>query len=443
MKTVIEYIIIYKNLLCFDDGKIYLRGDFMHYALQLNFLKQVLQKMHLHSSEYKKNEVPDYNIDFGLRHFLDIDQNYDDFFLKNFKKMNSNTIYKLTDLLGCSYIMFLLPQEDEETIFVIGPFSRNVLTHEFVLEIAERVSVPPSKINEFESSFSYIPFIGDSDKIPLFTMVNVLGEIIWGGETSFEIVDSNEEIIQLSATASLQENAQKQQDILLEMQNMESRYAFENDLIESVAKGQSNRASLMLESISNHSFALRTTDTLRNAKNYCVICNTLLRKAAEKGGVHPIYLNKSSSILAEKIELLTDVDEAKAIMREMIQTYCRLVRKHSFNHYSPPIQKTLAYIDADLTNDLSLRALSSLQKISSSYLSALFKKETGQTITDYVNNKRVQRAIHLLSTTKLQIQTISQYCGISDVNYFSKIFKKYTNQTPKEFRKNPQIQIRH
>lgn len=413
----------------------------MHYDLQLDFLKKILQKMHLRSSEYAKHEVPGYSIDFGLRHFLNFDKNYDDFFFQNFKKMKSSTIYKLTDMLGCSFVMFLLPRESDESIFVVGPFSRKKLSHEYILEIAEKFSVSPHKISEFENRFSNIPFVDDAVKVPLFTMINVFGEVLWNGESSFEIVDINEEIIQSSSAFPLQENTQKQQDVLVEMQNMEARYAFENELIESVAKGQSNRASLMIESISNHSFAQRTTDTLRNAKNYCVICNTLLRKAAEKGGVHPIYLDKTSSVLAKKIELITDVDECKAIMSEMIHSYCRLVRKHSSKHYSPPIQKTLAYIDADLTGDLSLRALSSLQKISSSYLSALFKKETGQTITDYVNQKRVQRAVHLLSTTKLQIQTISQYCGISDVNYFSKIFKKYTNQTPKEFRKNSQHQM--
>ena len=413
-----------------------MRGEFMYYTLQLDFLKKVLQKMHLCSSEYSRYEIPSFSIDFGLRHFLNLDKNYDDFFFQNFEKMKSRTIYKLTDMLGCSFIMFLLPKEYDDSVFVIGPFFRNKLSHEDILEIAEKYTVPPPKIIEFENYFSNIPFINDTDKVPFFTMVNVFGEILWGGESSFEIVDINNEITQTSPAFPIQENAQKQQDVLLEMQNMETRYAFENQLIECVAKGQSNRASLMIESISNHSFALRTEDTLRNAKNYCIICNTLLRKAAEKGGVHPIYLDKTSSILAKKIEFISDADESKAIMSEMIHSYCRLVRKHSSKHSSPPIQKTLAYIDADLTGDLSLHALSAMLKISSSYLSALFKKETGQTITDYVNQRRVQRAAHLLSTTKLQIQTISQYCGISDVNYFSKIFKKYTNQTPKEFRKD-------
>ena len=69
-----------------------------------------------------------------------------------------------------------------------------------------------------------------------------------------------------------------------------------------------------------------------------------------------------------------------------------------------------------------------------SYFSSLFKKETGQTLTDYVNHRRIDYACHLLTTTRLQIQTVAQHCGIVDVQYFSKIFKRLTGKTPKAYR---------
>ena len=72
--------------------------------------------------------------------------------------------------------------------------------------------------------------------------------------------------------------------------------------------------------------------------------------------------------------------------------------------------------------------------VSEEYLSAQFKKETGSTLTEYVNGKRIKHAVSLLNTTSLQIQAIAQYCGIPDVNYFTKTFKKYIGTTPKEYR---------
>ncbi len=111
-----------------------------------------------------------------------------------------------------------------------------------------------------------------------------------------------------------------------------------------------------------------------------------------------------------------------------------LVKKHSSNNYSLPVQRVITYIDTDLTADLSLKALSDSLNINPSYLSTLFKKEMGMTLTNYVNKKRIEHAVYLLSSTDMQIQNIAQYCGIPDVNYFTKIFKKVMNKTPSEFK---------
>lgn len=92
------------------------------------------------------------------------------------------------------------------------------------------------------------------------------------------------------------------------------------------------------------------------------------------------------------------------------------------------------YIDANLSEDLRLHTLAQKVNVRARYLSSLFKKETGSTLTDYVNQKRVDHAAYLLTDTRLQIQTVAQYCGIMDVQYFSKIFKRITGVTPKEYR---------
>ena len=83
-----------------------------------------------------------------------------------------------------------------------------------------------------------------------------------------------------------------------------------------------------------------------------------------------------------------------------------------------------------------MSTLAESQNVSSGYLSTVFKKETGKTVTGYIRDKRIKHAMHLLSTTHLQIQTIALHCGIMDVQYFSKLFKKQTGKTPKEYRES-------
>ena len=164
--------------------------------------------------------------------------------------------------------------------------------------------------------------------------------------------------------------------------------------------------------------------------------NTLLRKAAERGGVHPIYLDETSNNFASRIEQSPSIKVLQELMSTMVRSYCRLVNRHATRHYSPLVQRTITYIDTDLSGDLSLNTLAAMQSINPSYLSALFRRETGQTLTEHVNEKRIRLARQLLRTTRLQVQTVAQHCGIPDVNYFSKLFKKHTGKTPREYRQS-------
>ena len=73
--------------------------------------------------------------------------------------------------------------------------------------------------------------------------------------------------------------------------------------------------------------------------------------------------------------------------------------------------------------------------ISPSYLSSLFKQDTGTTLTDFINTQRIQRAANLLSTTEQNISVVAEQVGILDVNYFTKMFKKSMGSTPTQYRR--------
>ncbi len=218
------------------------------------------------------------------------------------------------------------------------------------------------------------------------------------------------------------------------MKDLEERYAQENNLILAVSQGQTHLAKMYISSVLKQSIENRVANPVRNMKNYLIIMNTLLRKAAEFGDVHPLHIDSLSSRFAYKIEALSSVEAYDALVKEMAHKYCLLVKNHSMKGYSLLIRKVLTRINSDLTADLTLKTQAKLLQVNPSYLSTLFKKETGQTLTEYVNQKRVEHGIFLLNSTDMQIQTIANYCGIPDVNYFIKTFKKLIGKTPKEYR---------
>lgn len=342
------------------------------------------------------------------------------------------TLYRASDNLGLSYLYLLLPSMEDEVLF-LGPYRSAPVSSGQMWELGEQMRVPPKAQSYFGEYLGAIPVLPEGS--PLFTMLNVFCERLWTN-ASFAVVDVNREQSLPASPLSESSRSDELGDILVNMRSMEQRYSFENELIRAVVHGQIHKEHQFFSFFSEQTFEKRTADPLRNAKNYDIIMNTLLRKAAEEGGVHPVYLDRVSSGFALKIEQLSVLSENSALMREMFRSYCRLVRKHSMKSLSLPVQKTILLIDSDLSANLTLRTLAQQQNVSAGYLATLFKRETGKTVTEYIRERRMKHAMHLLTTTGLQIQTVALHCGVMDVQYFSKMFKRQTGMTPWEYRES-------
>lgn len=126
------------------------------------------------------------------------------------------------------------------------------------------------------------------------------------------------------------------------------------------------------------------------------------------------------------IESIQSVEEINDLISYMVQSYCQLVEQRSMSSYSDPIRQILVTIDASLTGDLSLKRFASELFLNTSYLSTLFKKEVGMTLTDYVNANRIEYAKKLLRSTLLPVQDVAAACGIPDVHYFTRLFRRIT-----------------
>lgn len=110
------------------------------------------------------------------------------------------------------------------------------------------------------------------------------------------------------------------------------------------------------------------------------------------------------------------------------------INMYTSDEYSPMTNKCIKRIVERLPDKISLDELAKELHISAKYLSALFNKETGSSITDFMQDLRVNEAKHLLTESDLTYLEISTLLNFSSQSYFNCIFKKKTDLTPKEFR---------
>lgn len=101
----------------------------------------------------------------------------------------------------------------------------------------------------------------------------------------------------------------------------------------------------------------------------------------------------------------------------------------------PLEQKINDYINENLACDLSLDILADAFQLHPKYISKLYKEKTGSNITNYITEKRIARAVTLLTTTDMTIENIAAESGFSSSGYFIKKFREIMGMTPSAFKK--------
>ena len=343
------------------------------------------------------------HLDQGLRYHILGVKNTSQFFQDLFEKLKPGKVYFNTDLFQCTFAFLLLP--DEKTVFYCGPVVFEKMQGE-----------------RFEELFSSLPLKKEKK--------------LYGN--SCEIVYSNTDFFDHWNNA-YKHCLRDQEHPFSNIDVIEKRYESENMLINAVASGRESQTLELISKFETWLLPQRTTNNLRDMKNYTITLNTLLRKAAEQTGVHPIHIDAYSNCNVVMLESLTSPQQCLRAQQTIALGYCRIIKEHQHQIHSPLIRKVVAYLETDLSADLTLNNLASHLGVNASYLSTLFSKEMGTSLTDYVNHYRIEHAQTLLANTDVPIKDIALRCGIGDIHYFTRLFKKISGVTPKAWRESTSI----
>ena len=92
------------------------------------------------------------------------------------------------------------------------------------------------------------------------------------------------------------------------------------------------------------------------------------------------------------------------------------------------------YIHSHLESDLTRESLAAMVYLTPDYLSHLFKRETGFSLTNYIIYERIEEAKRMLAGTDKSVSEIATRCGFQNISYISRQFRRFTGVTPREFR---------
>ena len=137
------------------------------------------------------------------------------------------------------------------------------------------------------------------------------------------------------------------------------------------------------------------------------------------------------------LQNLSTYMETQGILLQMMGRlrYAQQLSGQKHHHIPVKIAEIVGYILVNLHQKLSVNELAERVNQHPDYFSRQFKTFTGERPVNYIMSKRIERAQHLLATSKITYSEIAIQTGFDSLSYFSKSFKKLTGLSPRAYKK--------
>ncbi|MGL5615248.1 MAG: helix-turn-helix domain-containing protein [Sarcina sp.] len=213
-------------------------------------------------------------------------------------------------------------------------------------------------------------------------------------------------------------------------------YEYEKLLFNYVKEGEENKLLNLLYNPPNGEMGVLSKESpLRHLKNQFIYACTLSYKASIDGGVNPTIAYSLSIEYIQRMETLDNIQEVQDLRLKMFLDFTnKAFLAKNKKKYSKYVVKSQNFIFNNLYEDISLSTLSKVVNLNPNYLSELFKKEVGVTLSNYIQQQKIEEAKKLLTLTDYSLSEIYTLLNFKSQSYFSTIFKKFTKVTATQYR---------
>lgn len=176
-------------------------------------------------------------------------------------------------------------------------------------------------------------------------------------------------------------------------------------------------------------------DPLMNMKYLFVASITLVMRAAITGGMNNETAYTSSDYYIQQMDRCKTIGEVNRLHEEAVAYFTNHVENLKKDKiYSKTVVRCIDYISRHLNQPVRVADIAARVGKHPDYLSSLFKKETGRTLTEYIMESKLRAAENMLLDSDCSCAMVSAAFAFSSQSYFTKMFRQYTGDTPKKFR---------
>lgn len=216
-----------------------------------------------------------------------------------------------------------------------------------------------------------------------------------------------------------------------------SHLAYEREMafFHNVKMGNLEEARRLFKPLNSNELGKLSDDSLCNLKYHLIITIAFLTRYCIEGGMEMEAAYNLSDVYIRTLDKCRREAELHKLHREIVDDYTKRMQIiHTKNRYPKTITICLDYIYDNLHTRITLDELAAQTKLSPTYLSKLFHKEVGLTVSGYIIKKRIEAAENMLKYSDYSCLEISDYLCFSSESHFIQVFRKHTGYTPKRYR---------
>lgn len=176
-------------------------------------------------------------------------------------------------------------------------------------------------------------------------------------------------------------------------------------------------------------------DALTNLKYHFVITTALVTRYCVAAGMEMEQAYRLSDFYILKLDFIHTISAISDLHDRMVLDFTGKMRLLQNNSGTSKLVTTcIEYIYVHIKERITIKELSEYTGFSISYLSHLFKQEVGISVSDYIREKKIEKAQNLLKYCDYSLVAIANYLSFSSQSHFIQVFQKQVGMTPKKYR---------
>ena len=177
-------------------------------------------------------------------------------------------------------------------------------------------------------------------------------------------------------------------------------------------------------------------DPVKNVRYHLIVAVALISRVCVENGMSQDLAYTLSDIYIQRADECAHIDRMIEMIGEIQLDYAERMRDIKKEHVgSIHVRKCMDYIYEHLHSKINESEIAEYVSLSPSYISRLFKKEVGVSLSTYIAVKRVETAQNMLKYSDYPPADIGNYLAFTSHSHFISVFRKYTGMPPNEFRK--------